>query len=323
MGQEAQNIKIAIVGLGNCASSLIQGLIHYQQSAVQQSAGQQFPVGLMNFEVGGYTPADIQIVAAFDIDGRKVGQDVSEAIFAPPNCTTQFCANLLSMGVPVHMGSVLDGFSDHLMQYPEAQRCVVSDHTQPSQAEIVRILQAADADILINYLPVGSKKATRFYAECALAAGVGFINCIPEFIASDPAWSNRFELANLPIVGDDIKSQLGATITHRVLSDLFRQRGVKLERTYQLNTGGNADFLNMLNRDRLEAKKVSKTEAVQSALAEPLDAENIHVGPSDYVPWQIDIKVCFIRIWSYRSRSKILPSLQALRLMRFGAAYSL
>jgi myo-inositol-1-phosphate synthase len=287
----ANKINIAIVGVGNCASALLQGLAYYQEPAHQQQ-----PVGLMNLDLGGYTPVDIQVVAAFDIDQRKVGQDVAIAIFAPPNCTTQFYPEIEPTGVPVTMGCILDGFSDHLKDYPEERRFVPSDQPQASKQEIIEILKKTKTDILINYLPVGSEKATQFYAECALEARVGFINCIPVFIASDPVWANKFSDANLPIIGDDIKSQLGATITHRVLSDLFKQRGVQIERTYQLNTGGNTDFLNMLNHDRLATKKISKTEAVQSALTERLDAENIHVGPSDYVPWQKDNKVCFIRI---------------------------
>ncbi len=287
----ANTINIAIVGVGNCASALIQGLAHYRETAHQQQ-----PVGLMNLDLGGYTAADIQVVAAFDIDQRKVGQDVAIAAFSPPNCTTQFYPELKPMGVTVNMGCILDGLSDHLQDYPEEHRFVPSDQPEASKQEIIEILKTSKTDLIINYLPVGSEKATQFYVECALDAQVGFINCIPVFIASDPIWANKFSNAHLPIIGDDIKSQLGATITHRVLSDLFKQRGVKIERTYQLNTGGNTDFLNMLNRERLATKKISKTEAVQSALTERLDAENIHVGPSDYVPWQKDNKVCFIRI---------------------------
>lgn len=294
-------INIAIVGVGNCASSLIQGLAYYRAQAQQaqprfKEADSPEPVGLMHEVLGGYTAADIDVVAAFDIDQRKVGQDVAIAIFASPNCTTQFYPDISPAGVSVSMGCVLDSVSEHLADYPEANRLVTSDRSEPSKQQIVDILKASNAEVLINYLPVGSQQATCFYAECALAAGVGFINCIPVFIASDLDWSARFQRANLPIIGDDIKSQLGATITHRMLSDLCKQRGIKVDRTYQLNTGGNADFLNMLNRDRLSTKKVSKTEAVQSALSAPLDAENIHVGPSDYVPWQKDNKICFIRI---------------------------
>jgi len=284
------NIRIAIVGVGNCASSLIQGIAYYRDKASQDA------IGLMHWDIGGYKPYDIQVVAAFDIDRRKVGRDVAEAIFAPPNCTTVFCPQVPPTGVRVSMGKVLDGFSEHMKGYDERHTFVLADAPEPSREEIVHRLKASGAEILLNYLPVGSEAATRFYAQCALEAGVGFINCIPVFIASDPQWARRFQERNLPIIGDDIKAQLGATITHRTLADLFKKRGVRLERTYQLNTGGNTDFLNMLNRSRLASKKKSKTEAVQSVLADRLDPENIHIGPSDYVPWQKDNKVCFIRM---------------------------
>ncbi len=283
-------IKIAIAGVGNCASSLIQG-IHYYKDKSEQDA-----IGLMHWNLGGYRPFDIQVVAAFDIDKRKVGKDVSEAIFALPNCTTVFCKDVPSSGVIVKMGQVLDGFSDHMKNYPEKYTFVLAEEPEPTKQEVVDVLKASGAQILVNYLPVGSEKAVRFYAECALEAGVAFINCMPVFIASDPEWGMRFEKKGIPVIGDDIKAQLGATITHRALTDLFRKRGVKLERTYQLNTGGNTDFLNMLNRSRLASKKLSKTEAVQAVAASRLDDENIHVGPSDYVAWQKDNKVCFIRM---------------------------
>ncbi len=286
----ANTIKIAIVGLGNCASALLQGIEYYRQ------ANEPEVIGLMNWELGGYQPSDIQVVCAFDIDQRKVDHDINEAIFAAPNCTTVFCDNMPKSGTKVSMGCLLDGYSEHMSDYPEAQTFLKSQHPEATATEVVKKLQDSGAEILINYLPVGSEQATQFYAECALTAGVAFINCIPVFIASNPTWAERFQKARLPIIGDDIKSQVGATITHRVLSDLFKKRGVKVERTYQLNTGGNTDFLNMTNRSRLVSKKVSKTEAVQSALAEPLESENIHVGPSDYVPWQQDNKVAFIRI---------------------------
>ncbi|MEO0374680.1 MAG: inositol-3-phosphate synthase [Cyanobacteria bacterium P01_A01_bin.17] len=286
----ANTIKIAIVGLGNCASALLQGIEYYR------CANEPEVIGLMNWELGGYQPGDIQAVCAFDIDQRKVGYDINEAIFAAPNCTTVFCGNMPKSNVNVSMGCVLDGCSGHMSEFPEAQTFVKSQHPEPSLDAVVQKLQDSGAEILINYLPVGSEQATQFYAECALKARVAFINCIPAFIASNPSWAERFQQAKLPIIGDDIKSQVGATITHRVLSDLFKKRGVKVERTYQLNTGGNTDFLNMTNRSRLASKKVSKTEAVQSALAKPLESENIHVGPSDYVPWQKDNKVAFIRI---------------------------
>lgn len=283
-------IRIAVIGVGNCASSLIQGIEYYKQNEGRE------PVGLMHWDIGGYKPYDIEVVAAFDIDKRKVGKDISEAIFAPPNCTAIFCRDIPRKGVRVRMGKILDGFSDHMRNYDEARTFVLAEEKESSKEEIVGLLRESGTQILLNYLPVGSEQATRFYAECALEAGVAFINNMPVFIASDPEWAERFKAKNIPVLGDDIKAQLGATITHRALADLFRKRGVKLERTYQLNTGGNTDFLNMLNRNRLVSKKKSKTEAVQSVLAERLDAANIHIGPSDYVAWQNDNKVCFIRM---------------------------
>ena len=285
-----KKIKVAIVGVGNCASSLIQG-IHYYRNRKSDEA-----IGLMHYEIGGYKPQDIEVVAAFDIDTRKVGCDVHKAIFSKPNCTTIFCSDFPRPGVTVRMGKILDGFSGHMKDYDDKCTFVLAAEPEPNKEEVVKALTESGAEILLNYLPVGSEEATRFYAECALQAGVGFINNIPVFIASDPQWDNRFRQRGLPIIGDDIKSQLGATITHRVLTDLFKKRGIKLERTYQLNTGGNTDFLNMLNRKRLASKKKSKTEAVQSVAAKRLDDENIHVGPSDYVAWQKDNKVCFIRM---------------------------
>ncbi len=283
-------IKIAIVGVGNCASSLVQG-IHYYRDKTADDA-----IGLMHWDIDGYGPSDIAFVAAFDIDVRKVGKDLAKAIFSPPNCTTVFCPDIPSTGVVVRMGRIMDGYSDHMADYADTRTFVPAKAPQPDKDEVIRVLKESGAEILCNYLPVGSEEASRFYAECALEAGVGFINNIPVFIASDPAWAQRFKERKLPIMGDDIKSQLGATITHRLLTDLFKKRGVKLERTYQLNTGGNTDFLNMLNRSRLMSKKESKTEAVQSVAKSRLDDDNIHVGPSDYVPWQNDNKVCFIRM---------------------------
>lgn len=282
-------IKIAIAGIGNCASSLIQGIEYYKTE-------DKDPIGLMHRELGGYRPGDIKVVAAFDIDARKVGKDVSEAIFAPPNCTAVFCPDVPLTGVKVKMGRVLDGVSDHMKNYGENYTFVVSKEPEATKTDIVKELKDSGADMLLNYLPVGSEEAVRFYAECALEAGVAFINNMPVFIASNPEWAKRFEEKNIPIIGDDIKAQLGATITHRVLADLFEKRGVKLERTYQLNTGGNTDFLNMLNRSRLASKRESKTEAVQSVLSHKLEDENIHIGPSDYVAWQKDNKVCFLRM---------------------------
>ncbi len=283
-------IKIAVIGIGNCASSLIQGINYYRDKEKKDA------IGLMHFNINGYRPGDIDVVAAFDIDRRKVGRDLHEAIFAAPNCTTVFCSDLPSSGILVRMGNILDGIADHMRDYPEKNVFSPSGEPESTLDEIVNVLKESGAEILLNYLPVGSENAARFYAECALAAGIAFINNIPVFIASDPEWAGRFEEKNIPIIGDDIKSQVGATIIHRVLTDLFKKRGAKLERTYQLNTGGNTDFLNMLERKRLASKKESKTEAVQSVAAKRLDNENIHVGPSDYVSWQKDNKVCFIRM---------------------------
>src|SRR5919206_1056552 len=283
-------INIAIVGVGNCASSLVQGLAHYQ------NGGANDQIGLMHWDLGGYRPKDIRLVAAWDIDRRKVGRDVSAAIFEKPNCTAVFCDHVPESGVRVEMGRVLDGYSEHMAEWPDERTFLPSDAPQPEKADVVRRLRESEADVLLNYLPVGSQEATEFYAECALEAGVAFVNNIPVFIASDEAWAERFRAAGVPIIGDDIKAQLGATIVHRVLTDLFRKRGVRLERTYQLNTGGNTDFLNMLERSRLKSKKVSKTEAVQAVIPERLPARDVHIGPSDYVPWQGDNKVCFLRI---------------------------
>ncbi len=283
-------IKIAIVGVGNCASSLIQGIYYYRDRNPEEA------IGLMHPVIGGYKPSDIEVVAAWDIDRRKVGKDVAEAIFAKPNCTTVFQPEIPATGTLVRMGRMLDGYSPHMAEHPEERTFIPANAPEPTQEEVVQVLRESGAEVLLNYLPVGSEEATRFYAECALEAGVAFINNIPVFIASDPEWARRFEEKNIPIIGDDIKAQVGATITHRTLTDLFAKRGVKLERTYQLNTGGNTDFLNMLNRARLASKKESKTEAVQAVAAERLAEEDIHVGPSDYVPWQKDNKLCFIRM---------------------------
>jgi myo-inositol-1-phosphate synthase len=285
-----EKIKIAIIGIGNCASSLIQGIYYYQDKKPEEV------IGLMHWQIGGYTPSDIEVVAAFDIDARKVGLDVNQAIFTLPNCTQVFYNKIPPTEVKVEMGRVLDGVAPHMSQYDDKQTFVLSSEEEKSKEEIIKILIDNKADILLNYLPVGSEEATRFYAQCALEAGVAFINNMPVFIVSNPQWAARFEENGIPIVGDDIKAQIGATITHRTLANLFRERGVKLERTYQLNTGGNTDFLNMLNRSRLDSKKESKTEAVQSVLGERMDPDNIHIGPSDYVPWQKDNKLCFLRM---------------------------
>jgi myo-inositol-1-phosphate synthase len=283
-------INVAVVGVGNCASSLVQGIAHYQ------NGGANDQIGLMHWDLGGYRPKDIRFVAAWDVDRRKVGEDVGQAIFAKPNCTAVFCDHVPPAGVTVQMGRVLDGVSEHMADADDDRTFLLADAPEPDKDDVVRTLRETQADVLLNYLPVGSQQATEFYAECALEAGVAFVNNIPVFIASDPVWAQRFTNAKVPIIGDDIKAQLGATIVHRVLTDLFRKRGVKLDRTYQLNTGGNTDFLNMSNRSRLASKKVSKTEAVQSVAEHRLDPENIHIGPSDYVAWQNDNKVCFLRM---------------------------
>ena len=284
------NIKIAIVGIGNCASSLIQGVHYYADKSAEDA------IGLMHFDLGGYVPSDINVVAAFDIDARKVGKDVNEAIFELPNCTTVFHADLPKSGTVVKMGNILDGYSAHMADYPDSQTFVLADESSASKADIVNELRNTGAEMLVSYLPVGSEEAARFYAECALEAGVGFINNMPVFIASNPEWAARFEEKGLPIIGDDIKSQFGATISHRVLTDLFSKRGVKLDRTYQLNTGGNTDFLNMLERKRLKSKKKSKTQSVQAVMGNEVTNDTIHIGPSDYVPFQNDNKVAFIRM---------------------------
>ena len=280
-----KKIRIAIAGVGNCASSLIQGIEYYKDK--------KEVIGLMHPEINSYKSSDIEVVAAFDIDQRKVGQDLSKAIFAKPNNTAVFYPNVPHYGVTVKMGNVLDGLAEHMKEYSEEEAFRVAED---DPCEVVEELRKSDTEILVNYLPVGSEEGTRFYAQAALDVGVAFVNCIPVFIASDKAWAKKFEEKHLPIVGDDVKAQLGATIVHRTLTKLFVDRGVKLDRTYQLNTGGNTDFLNMLARERLSSKKTSKTEAVQSQLDEPLSPKNIHIGPSDYVPWQKDNKICFIRM---------------------------
>ncbi|MFZ2472427.1 MAG: inositol-3-phosphate synthase [Methanothrix sp.] len=247
----------------------------------------------MHYDICGYRAGDIDVVAAFDIDARKVGRDVSQAMFAPPNCTKVFYPDVPRKNVEVKMGPVLDGVAPHMFNYPEDKRFVVSD---AKPCDVRSELLASRADVLVNYMPVGSEEAARFYAQAALDAGVGFVNCMPVFIASNQQWARRFQDAGVPIVGDDIKSQIGATIVHRALTQLFKDRACAMDRTYQLNIGGNTDFLNMLNRERLKSKKISKTEAVQSILDVPLNDDDIHIGPSDYVPWQKDNKVCFLRM---------------------------
>lgn len=282
-------IKIAIAGIGNCASSLIQGLYYYKKI----TNNDELIPGLMHNVLGKYKISDIKPVAAFDIDKRKVGKDLSEAIFSPPNCTKKFQKNILKTNVKVKMAPVLDGAAKIMQEYSEEKRF---DIASKKPIDITKELKKSGAEVLINYVPVGSQKATEFYARAALNAGCAFINCMPVFIVSNEKWAKSFEKKKIPCIGDDIKSQVGATIVHRALTHLFSERGVKLLRTYQLNFGGNTDFLNMLERSRLKSKKVSKTESVQSQLPSPLDQNNIHIGPSDYVPWLKDNKICYIRM---------------------------
>ena len=290
-------IRIAIAGVGNCASSLVQG-IHYYAAAAARSAdgnGQRGndTTGLMHPAIGGWRVEDIDVVAAFDIDARKVGRPLEEALFAPPNNTKIFFGSLPASGVTVQMGDVLDGVAPHMAAYPPHQRFEPADQ-QP--VDVARALRDSGAEVLVSYMPVGSEQATRYYAQACLDAGVGFINCVPVFVVSDPQWAAQFAARGIPCVGDDIKAQVGATITHRTLARLFADRGVRIDNTYQINTGGNTDFLNMINRERLRDKKISKTEAVQSQLDVPLHPDQIHIGPSDFVPFQKDNKVCFLRI---------------------------
>jgi myo-inositol-1-phosphate synthase len=278
----SSKVRVGIVGVGNCASSFVQGLSYYQDAKSNE------PVpGLMNVELGGYHIGDIEIASAFDVNASKVGLDVSDAIFAEPNNTQRFSA-VPKSGIVVNRGRTLDGLGKYLRDE--------IDESPEDEADVTEILRQSGTDVLVSYLHVGSQKATEWYAECALEAGCAFVNCIPVFIASNPEWRRRFEERGLPIVGDDIKSQVGATIVHRVLANLFRERGVRLDRTYQLNFGGNTDFQNMLERERLESKKISKTQAVSSQLDIPLPAGDIHVGPSDHVPWLTDRKWAYIRM---------------------------
>ncbi len=277
-----KKVRVAIIGVGNCASSFVQGLQFYKDAPDDA----EIP-GLMHASVGGYHVRDIEIVAAFDVVEGKVGKDISEAIWAEPNNTMEF-AKVPKLGVKVSRGMTHDGLGKYVST-------MVTKAPGPTD-DIIGILRETKADVLINFMPVGSEMATKWYVEQALEAGCGFVNGIPVFIASSPYWSKRFEDANLPIVGDDIKSQVGATITHRVLTNLFKDRGVHLDRTYQLNFGGNMDFYNMLERERLESKKISKTRAVTSQLPYDLGETNVHVGPSDYVPWLTDRKWCHIRM---------------------------
>jgi len=309
-------IRLAIAGVGNCASALVQGIEYYRSRPETDLAG------LMHANIGGYAPSDVEVVAAFDVDRRKVGRPVERAIFAEPNCAEVFAPTIPESGVEVAMGPILDGIAPHMQNHPEAEAIRASDGPPVDVAEVLR---SAEAEVLVCYLPVGSERAVRYYAQACLDAGVAMVNCVPVFLASShaadasaeagaepqpqdgggsagshgsetPTWPERFRAAGLPIIGDDIKSQVGATIVHRALARLFADRGVDVERTYQLNTGGNTDFLNMLERSRLESKRISKTESVQSQLGARLDDASIHVGPSDYVSWQNDNKIAFIRV---------------------------
>lgn len=282
-------IRVAIAGLGNCASALIQGLFYYKNV----DSNDEFVPGLMHNVLGGYKISDIEIVAAFDIDQRKVGKDVSQAIFEKPNCTKIFYKDIPKLGVEVKKGPILDGVAEHMKKYPDDRRFIES---KEKEVDVVEELKKARAEILINYLPVGSEKATEYYANAALNANCAFINCIPVFIASNITWAKKFEEKGLPIIGDDIKSQIGASILHRSIMKLIESRGCIIDRSYQLNFGGNTDFLNMLERDRLSSKKISKTEAVNSLLYRKLSYENLHIGPSDWVPWLNDNKISYIRI---------------------------
>jgi myo-inositol-1-phosphate synthase len=281
-------IKLAIVGLGNCASALIQGIEYYKKYTSQD----KFP-GLMHFNLGGYLPGDIEVVAAFDIDERKVNKPLKEAVFAKPNCTRIFYSDLPDYPVKVSMGPVLDGFAEHMKNYSPDKRFIPA---QEEPVDVVKVLKESDAQVMVSYLPVGSEEATCFYAQAALDSGVAFINCVPVFVASKDEWIKKFEEKNIHLIGDDIKSQIGATIIHRVLTKLCMDRGVRITNTYQLNVGGNTDFLNMLNRERLASKKISKTEAVTSQISHEIAADNVHIGPSDYIPWLNDNKICFLRI---------------------------
>jgi myo-inositol-1-phosphate synthase len=276
------NINVAIIGVGNCASSLVQGVYYYKNA----KEGQFIP-GIMHINLGGYQISDINFVAAIDIDKNKVGKDLAEAIYTPPNNTFKF-TDVPTTGVKVARGMTHDGLGKYLSQ-------IIQKAPGPT-ANIIQILKETQTHVVLNYLPVGSEMATKWYVEQILDAGCGFVNCIPQFIAREKYWQGRFEERGLPVIGDDVKSQVGATIVHRVLTRLFMDRGVKLERTYQLNFGGNTDFLNMLERERLESKKISKTTAVTSQLDYKLDPGDIHVGPSDYVPWLLDRKFCHIRM---------------------------
>jgi myo-inositol-1-phosphate synthase len=276
------SVRVAIVGVGNCASSLVQGVTYYADADPQTRVP-----GLMHVELGGYHVRDLEFVAAFDVDAKKVGRDLAEAIVAPPNNTIQF-ADVAPIGVDVLRGPTLDGFGEYYRS--------VSEESDAQPVDIAEELRRVNADVLVCYLPVGSEEAAKHYAQAALDAGVAFVNCLPVFIASTPEWASKFAAAGVPIIGDDIKSQVGATITHRILTRLFEERGVAMDRTYQLNFGGNMDFMNMLERKRLTSKKISKTQSVTSQMSSPIAKDNIHIGPSDHVPWLEDRKWAYIRM---------------------------
>ena len=282
MKASEKKVRVAIIGVGNCASSLVQGVEFYRNAPEETDVP-----GLMNVKLGDYHVGDIEFTAAFDVNKTKVGKDLSDAIFASPNNTIRF-AEVPPLNTPVYRGMTHDGLGKYLNE--------VIERAPGETDDIVGILRNTKTDVVVSYLPVGSEMATKWYVEQVLEAGCGFVNCIPVFIASQPYWQKRFEERGLPIVGDDIKSQVGATITHRILTNLFRDRGVRLDRTYQLNFGGNTDFMNMLERERLESKKISKTNAVTSQLGHPMAADQVHVGPSDYVPWLADRKWCYIKM---------------------------
>jgi myo-inositol-1-phosphate synthase len=276
------DIRVAIIGVGNCANSLVQGVTYYKDAAI----GQEIP-GLMHAVVGSYHINNVKFVAAFDVDKKKVGLDLADAIWASENNTIKF-SEVAKTGVPVLRGVTLDGLGKYYKETIE--------ESDAAAVDVVAVLKEEAVDVLICYLPVGSEEAAKFYAQCAIDAGCAFVNALPVFIASDPVWAKKFEDAGLPIVGDDIKSQVGATITHRIMAKLFQDRGVHLDRTYQLNVGGNMDFKNMLERDRLESKKISKTNSVTSQLEHDLGKKNVHIGPSDYIPWLDDRKWAYVRL---------------------------
>ena len=282
MGSTRPRIRVAIVGVGNCASSLVQGVEYYKDASPEGVVP-----GLMHVEFGDYHVRDVEFVAAFDVDDKKVGKDLAEAINSSENNTIRI-AEVPTTGVTVQRGHTLDGLGKYYR--------MTIDESPAEPVDIVETLREAEVDVLVSYLPVGSEEADKFYAQCAIDAGVAFVNALPVFIASDPEWAAKFEAAGVPVIGDDIKSQVGATITHRVLAHLFEERGVVLDRTYQLNVGGNMDFKNMLERDRLESKKISKTQAVTSNLSHDLGARNVHIGPSDYVQWLDDRKWAYVRL---------------------------